>query len=51
VPVQILRGSDYKLRTFGYSLSGGLDLDGNSYPDLIIGIIEKVYITIYELKM
>ncbi|XP_041366895.1 integrin alpha-PS1-like [Gigantopelta aegis] len=25
------------LSTFGYSLSGGLDLDGNSYPDLLVG--------------
>ncbi|KAL4222473.1 Integrin alpha [Mactra antiquata] len=24
-------------QTFGYSLSGGLDLDGNTYPDLLIG--------------
>lgn len=37
VPIQILKGSDYSLRTFGYSLSGGLDLDGNQYPDLIVG--------------
>ena len=25
------------MKTFGYSLSGGLDLDGNQYPDLIVG--------------
>lgn len=25
------------LKTFGYSLSGGLDLDSNEYPDLLIG--------------
>ena len=23
--------------TFGYSLSGGLDLDQNEYPDLLVG--------------
>lgn len=25
------------LKGFGYSLSGGLDLDGNHYPDLLVG--------------
>lgn len=29
VPTQILMGRDFGLRTFGYSLSGGLDLDDN----------------------
>ncbi|RNA01315.1 Integrin alpha pat [Brachionus plicatilis] len=33
----IIKGSDYGLKTFGFSLSGGLDLDGNEYPDLIVG--------------
>jgi len=27
--------------TFGYSLSGGVDLDGNSYPDLLVGAYES----------
>ncbi|KAK3590412.1 hypothetical protein CHS0354_022534 [Potamilus streckersoni] len=26
--------------TFGYSLSGGLDMDNNSYPDLLVGAYE-----------
>ena len=26
--------------TFGYSLSGGLDLDGNGYPELLVGAFE-----------
>lgn len=25
------------LRSFGFSLSGGVDLDGNQYPDLLVG--------------
>lgn len=29
------------LRTFGYSLSGAIDLDGNSYPDLLVGAYES----------
>ncbi|KAK6166151.1 hypothetical protein SNE40_022913 [Patella caerulea] len=28
------------LRSFGYSLSGGLDLDRNGYPDLLVGSFE-----------
>ena len=31
------KGSSSTLSTFGYSLSGGTDLDGNSYPDLLVG--------------
>uniref|UniRef100_A0A8C9N4V7 Integrin subunit alpha 3 n=1 Tax=Serinus canaria TaxID=9135 RepID=A0A8C9N4V7_SERCA len=26
---------------FGYSLSGGLDMDGNSYPDLLVGSLSE----------
>ena len=29
------------LKTFGYSLSGGIDMDANSYPDLLIGSISS----------
>jgi hypothetical protein len=29
------------LRTFGWSLSGGLDMDGNQYPDLLVGAYES----------
>ena len=32
--------------TFGYSLSGGNDLDGNDYPDLLVGAYDdsRVYL-------
>lgn len=30
------------MNTFGYSLSGGMDLDGNGYPDLLVGAYENV---------
>ncbi|KAG8184072.1 hypothetical protein JTE90_013706 [Oedothorax gibbosus] len=29
------------LNTFGYSLSGGVDLDNNGYPDLLVGAYES----------
>jgi len=40
-PSQILRAEDIggvrPPMTFGYSLSGGLDMDANDYPDLLVG--------------
>ncbi|XP_075055706.1 integrin alpha-7 isoform X1 [Mixophyes fleayi] len=36
-PAQVLDGVSVGVSTFGYSLSGGLDIDGNSYPDLVVG--------------
>ncbi|NXJ24748.1 ITA3 protein, partial [Dicrurus megarhynchus] len=43
-PQQVISGSDLgptKIKTFGYSLSGGLDMDGNSYPDLLVGSLSE----------
>ncbi|XP_015199723.2 integrin alpha-7 isoform X2 [Lepisosteus oculatus] len=36
-PAQVLDGVGVGVRRFGYSISGGLDIDGNSYPDLAVG--------------
>lgn len=39
-PSQVIDGKDVGpagIRTFGYSLNGGLDVDDNSYPDLLVG--------------
>ncbi|XP_075436468.1 integrin alpha-3 [Ascaphus truei] len=37
-PRQVIDGSEVGgIPTFGYSLSGGLDVDENSYPDLLVG--------------
>ena len=32
------------LKTFGWSLSGGMDLDGNRYPDLLVGAYESGHV-------
>eukprot|EP00096_Caligus_rogercresseyi_P015942 TRINITY_DN844_c0_g1_i1.p1 TRINITY_DN844_c0_g1~~TRINITY_DN844_c0_g1_i1.p1 ORF type:complete len:1372 (-),score=393.45 TRINITY_DN844_c0_g1_i1:381-4496(-) len=42
-PSQVIYASDIdrSLRTFGWSLSGGLDLDGNSYPEVLVGSPES----------
>jgi len=29
------------MRTFGWSLSGGMDLDNNGYPDLLVGAYQS----------
>lgn len=43
-PSQIIMPSDFghdRIRTFGFSLSGGMDLDGNNYTDLLVGAYES----------
>lgn len=35
-----IRGEGSKLLSFGFSLSGGQDLDGNGYPDILVGDYE-----------
>ncbi|NWT76977.1 ITA3 protein, partial [Prunella himalayana] len=51
-PRQVISGSELgptKIKTFGYSLSGGLDMDGNSYPDLLVGSLgERVVLLRYS---
>lgn len=38
-PAQVIHSNQLptSLSTFGYSLSGGMDLDQNGYPDLLVG--------------
>ncbi|XP_056886387.1 integrin alpha-7 isoform X6 [Takifugu flavidus] len=36
-PAQVLDGRDFDVRRFGYSISGGLDIDANHYPDVAVG--------------
>lgn len=42
-PAQVIRSQDLPgvpVPTFGYSLSGGLDMDNSGYPDLLVGAYE-----------
>ncbi|XP_068123754.1 integrin alpha-7 isoform X1 [Hyperolius riggenbachi] len=43
-PAQVLDGLSVGLTTFGYSFSGGLDIDGNSYPDLVVGSLSDTVV-------
>ncbi|XP_060899177.1 integrin alpha-7 isoform X1 [Labrus mixtus] len=40
-PAQVLDGRDFDVRRFGYSISGGLDIDSNQYPDLAVGSLNN----------
>lgn len=35
--LQVLDGRDFDVKRFGYSISGGLDIDKNHYPDVAVG--------------
>lgn len=37
ITAESIRNEGGQLHAFGYSISGGMDLDGNSYPDLLVG--------------
>lgn len=41
--VQVIYARDLSpsLRTFGWSISGGLDVDNNKYPDILVGAYES----------
>ncbi|XP_030052652.1 integrin alpha-7 isoform X2 [Microcaecilia unicolor] len=43
-PAQILDGVGVGVKTFGYSISGGVDIDGNSYPDLLVGSLSDTVV-------
>ncbi|KAL7886256.1 hypothetical protein AOLI_G00065510 [Acnodon oligacanthus] len=40
-PQQSLDGLSHKIKLFGYSLAGNMDIDGNDYPDLAVGSLSN----------
>nr|XP_023029368.1 integrin alpha-PS1 isoform X1 [Leptinotarsa decemlineata] len=47
-PSQVIRIST--LKTFGYSLSGGMDMDNNGYPDLAVGAFESEKVLLFKAR-
>ncbi|NXX44464.1 ITA7 protein, partial [Tricholaema leucomelas] len=43
-PAQVLDGEGVGVTAFGYSLSGGIDVDGNLYPDLLVGSLSDTVV-------
>uniref|UniRef100_UPI00398E57C1 integrin alpha-7-like isoform X2 n=1 Tax=Pristiophorus japonicus TaxID=55135 RepID=UPI00398E57C1 len=37
IPAQIIEGETVGVTKFGYSIAGGLDIDDNFYPDMVVG--------------
>ncbi|XP_017788499.1 PREDICTED: integrin alpha-PS2-like [Habropoda laboriosa] len=40
---------DVPVNTFGFSVGGGLDLDGNRYPDLVVGAYESGFLPVIKM--
>ncbi|KAJ8404405.1 hypothetical protein AAFF_G00341780 [Aldrovandia affinis] len=41
---QVIEGKDVAnggFQTFGYSINGGMDMDGNKYPDVLVGSLDN----------
>ncbi|CAI4226617.1 unnamed protein product [Auanema sp. JU1783] len=55
-PAQIIDGSqlpnmgEEPIRSFGFSLSGGMDVDNNGYPDLVVGSVLQNSITVLRSR-
>ncbi|XP_060783229.1 integrin alpha-6 [Neoarius graeffei] len=46
---QVLQGKPHRIKLFGYSLAGNMDIDGNSYPDLAVGSLSDS-VLVYRAK-
>ncbi|XP_062258166.1 integrin alpha-V [Platichthys flesus] len=52
-PSQVLQGkwaSSYMPASFGYSMTGNTDIDGNGYPDLIVGVFGADKAVLYRAR-
>ncbi|XP_043273061.1 integrin alpha-PS1 isoform X2 [Venturia canescens] len=52
VPSQVIHAEDtpVPLATFGYSLSGGIDMDRNGYPDLLVGAYDDDAVALFRAR-
>lgn len=49
-PSQVLQINKPGIRTLGYSLSGGMDMDLNGYPDLLVGAYEMERAILFKTR-
>ncbi|XP_044253788.1 integrin alpha-PS1 isoform X2 [Tribolium madens] len=50
-PSQIIKyGERQGLKTLGYSLSGGMDMDLNDYPDLLVGLYDSERVILFKTR-
>ncbi|CAI2348463.1 unnamed protein product [Caenorhabditis sp. 36 PRJEB53466] len=55
-PSQVIKGSELPnlpggiMRSFGFSLSGGSDMDDNGYPDLLVGSPSKNFVALLRAR-
>ncbi|XP_050099365.1 integrin alpha-PS2 isoform X2 [Anopheles aquasalis] len=55
-PSQVLQAEELawgvpgRLSTFGFSLAGGIDLDGNQYPDLAVGAYDTDKVLVFRSR-
>ncbi|XP_044728247.1 integrin alpha-PS1 isoform X2 [Chrysoperla carnea] len=51
LPLFKIRGKVFgPIKTLGYSLSGGIDMDNNGYPDLLVGAYEKDAVVLFRAR-
>ncbi|KAM9376193.1 integrin alpha-6-like [Pholidichthys leucotaenia] len=48
-PAQVLSPASKKVKLFGYSLAGNLDIDDNQYPDLAVGSLSD-YVFVFRAR-
>ncbi|KAL7639215.1 UNVERIFIED_CONTAM: hypothetical protein RMT77_010749 [Armadillidium vulgare] len=51
-PAQVIYATDVarSFSTFGWSLAGGLDVDGNEYPDILVGAYEAEHVILFKSR-
>ena len=49
-PSQVITGSTIRtnMRSFGFSLSGAVDMDNNQYPDMLVGSAHSNQVTYFR---